>query len=1085
MVSMQEKGLFENGEYFVVGVDVEQYDQDYPGKYLKGLLKEESEESAKLAFRSYVGVVGSPPVGFENFTVKVNNYMETPPFNFPNLLTQFGGMKRIRAEAAYLYDAVQLYATALNETLAMGENPFDGRTVLKSIIGRTYRSAMGYSVYMDKNGDAEGNYTLTARKPIPFTTNEFGLYPVGVFQLNENDNDIPILRLTGVIDWIGDGPPVDEPTCGFRGQLCFTYTSEIAAGVGGGVLFVLIFVTLAVYRNWKYEQELDNLLWKIDYKDVQVNEYTPTNGSVEKPTKTNQSLIGTSQVSLSSNPDSDFRYSTIYTQIGTYKGRIFAIKKVNRKHVDITRKLKKELKTMRDLRHDNLNAFLGACVDPPNICIITEYCARGSLKDILENDGVKLDNMFISSLVGDIVRGMIYLHDSPVRSHGNLKPTKCLVDSRWVLKIADYGLFEFKEDFYDGGSKYIDSCRNYESLLYTAPELLRDPNGLLYGTQKGDVYSFSLVLYEIHSRHGPYGRMDLTAAEIVKKVLNGENQKTGLFRPQMELLENPFDAVRDCLKQCWAETPDDRPDFKAIRHRLRPMWKGMKPNIFDNMIAMMEKYANNLEALVDERTDQLIEEKKKTEALLYEMLPRYVAEQLKHGHKVEAESFDSVTIFFSDIVGFTTMSAESTPLQVVDLLNDLYTCFDSIIENYDVYKVETIGDAYMVVSGLPIRNGDQHAGEIASMSLGLLEAITRFKIRHRPYEKLMLRIGIHSGPVCAGVVGLKMPRYCLFGDTVNTSSRMESSGLPLKIHCSEECEKLLRKLSGYHLEDRGIVKIKGKGEMRTFWLSGEDADRKQKHFEQRQLKLKKLQEQRSNNHYQPPQLQQQLTPSSTTGVLTPSYSCNSSCQGYANGYIHCPRSSLKNVCVNKSPVSRTISLDSPKKLRFAKLEPDVVDPMIDGHAMSFEEDSELFHHRESVPVTLDNCSRRLSIKRNSCPCIKNMIDSMDDVFGIRNSDNHENCRCPSKVTNCTGRLVLPAACDLESGSIGSSSLFVPSPVHLNDARHLVGDCVPLLSSSGDPLIESSHCEITVVASSPSPDNFDISFIDCSDRETPV
>ena len=145
-----------------------------------------------------------------------------------------------------------------------------------------------------------------------------------------------------------------------------------------------------------------------------------------------------------------------------------------------------------------------------------------------------------------------------------------------------------------------------------------------------------------------------------------------------------------------------------------------KPNIFDNMMAIMEKYANNLEALVDERTEQLLEEKKKTgnaspsppwifhwslffkngfiaEALLYEMLPRYVADQLKLGCKVEAESFDSVTIYFSDIVGFTEMSAQSSPLQVVDFLNDLYTCFDSIIGNYDVYKVETIGDAYMVV----------------------------------------------------------------------------------------------------------------------------------------------------------------------------------------------------------------------------------------------------------------------------------------------------------------------------------------------------------------------------------------------------
>lgn len=103
----------------------------------------------------------------------------------------------------------------------------------------------------------------------------------------------------------------------------------------------------------------------------------------------------------------------------------------------------------------------------------------------------------------------------------------------------------------------------------------------------------------------------------------------------------------------------------------------------------------------------------------------------------------------------------------------------------------------MVVSGLPIRNGIMHAAEVASMSLDLLKAVQEFKIRHRPADKLLLRIGIHSGPVCSGVVGLKMPRYCLFGDTVNTASRMESTGEPLRIHCSSTCKQLLDKLGGY------------------------------------------------------------------------------------------------------------------------------------------------------------------------------------------------------------------------------------------------------------------------------------------------
>lgn len=310
----------------------------------------------------------------------------------------------------------------------------------------------------------------------------------------------------------------------------------------------------------------------------------------------------------------------------------------------------------------------------------------------------------------------------------------------------------------------------------------------------------------------------------------------------------------------------------------------------------MEKYANNLEQLVDERTDQLQEEKKKTEALLLEMLPRPVAEQLKRGNKVEAESYDMVTIYFSDIVGFTSMSAESTPLQVVDFLNDLYTCFDSIIGNYDVYKVETIGDAYMVVSGLPIRNGDIHAGEIASMSLHLLEAIREFKIRHRPNDTLKLRIGIHSGPVCAGVVGLKMPRYCLFGDTVNTTSRMESTGEALMIHCSGECKALLDSLGGYIYEDRGRIPIKGKGDLNTYWLTGEIEEYKIKRYQARTERRASKNSAKQISKFL--QAQKELQKSSLKG---------------ANGLM----TSHNRLMPFSNNLTRSTSFDSPKKLRFA------------------------------------------------------------------------------------------------------------------------------------------------------------------------
>lgn len=418
---------------------------------------------------------------------------------------------------------------------------------------------------------------------------------------------------------------------------------------------------------------------------------------------------------------------------------------------------------MREVKHENLNGFVGACIDPPNVCVLTEYCSRGSLRDVLDNGDVRLDNVFIASLVGDLLRGLVYLHESPLRFHGRLTPSNCLVDSRWTLRLSDYGPRALRR-------VAEPTNTSKDPLLYKAPELRHSAES---GSPKGDMYSFGCVLYEIHVRKNPFG--ETTTEEAAQKAVGLSTSVTEPPRPPLEAPELP-EYVRECVRECWREEADSRPDVRTVRVRLRPLRRGLRPNILDNMMAMMERYATQLEALVDERTAQLQHEKRKTEALLCEMLPAPVADRLKRGLKVTPEIFDCVTVYFSDIVGFTALSARSTPLQVVDLLNDLYTCFDEVLDRRDVYKVETIGDAYMVVSGLPIRNGDRHAAEIASMALSLLERVRRFVVPHNAEETLKLRVGVHSGPVCAGVVGLKMPRYCLFGDTVNTASRMESTG---------------------------------------------------------------------------------------------------------------------------------------------------------------------------------------------------------------------------------------------------------------------------------------------------------------------
>ena len=160
-------------------------------------------------------------------------------------------------------------------------------------------------------------------------------------------------------------------------------------------------------------------------------------------------------------------------------------------------------------------------------------------------------------------------------------------------------------------------------------------------------------------------------------------------------------------------------------------------------------------------------EQKKTEKLLESLLPNLIINQMKKGEVPKPEVFDNTTIFFCDIVNFTNIASESTAHQIIDFLNMLYSMFDDRINSYDVYKVETIGDAYMVASGVPATNGNQHAVEIAKMSLDLLTKIGTFQIQHKPGYRLKLRMGMHSGQVVGGVVGTKIPHYSVFGSALS------------------------------------------------------------------------------------------------------------------------------------------------------------------------------------------------------------------------------------------------------------------------------------------------------------------------------
>ncbi|XP_030630980.1 guanylate cyclase 2G [Chanos chanos] len=817
MREAERQGLM-NGHYVFILV------QQFENNLWKCAVSDKKNQTALRAFDMAFVIAQKSYQGYEyyDFFEQVQNRLTEAPF-YSNLSSN----KDVSPYSAFLHDAMLLYAMGLKEVLKDGRDPRDGRELLKRLKDKNNIRFYGASglVHFDEEGERNLDYSV-----YDLQQSDGLLKFVPVLNFDSQTKTLKETPQFSSVIWPAGKRPTDRPPCGFSNELCEWLHNDISLLVLLVALpllglSALAFITLLTFQKIRLQTTLDGARWwLINFSDITIIKEPKDVKARSLSTTLSKSGSGSSHTVLSSNSyglrDGSGK-ETIYITIGLYQGNQVAIKYLkNQVSCDIKKpSILAEFNVMKELKHENLVQFFGVCIEPPTVCIVMQYCRKGSLKDVLRNSEIELDWMFKLSFAYDIVNGMDYIHKSSLKSHGNLKPSTCLVDSRLQVKLSGFGLWEFKQGTRHRVGPFDDP--NYEEMYWTAPELLREVYVPFNGTQKGDVYSFAIVMRELiySTEVGPYHDLQLEPKEIIKQLRTPKSGEP--LRPTLSA-QMCDEGIITLLKACWSESPEQRPPFCSIRRGLRETSPDSHANILDNMVSKLEKYANHLEEVVEERTNQLTLEKSRADKLLSSMLPRYIAEQLMAGKSVEPMSYDMVTIFFSDIVGFTTMCSVSSALEVVTLLNDLYSLFDEIIKLYDVYKVETIGDAYMVASGLPLSNGNQHAEDIATMALHFLYAIKKFKIRHMPHEKLALRIGINSGPVVAGVVGTTMPRYCLFGDTVNTASRMESNSLPLRIHVSQSTADILREIGSFELEERGEIEIKGKGLQKTFWLKSKE-----------------------------------------------------------------------------------------------------------------------------------------------------------------------------------------------------------------------------------------------------------------------
>ncbi|KAL3103382.1 hypothetical protein niasHS_002568 [Heterodera schachtii] len=752
-----------------------------------------------------------------------------------------------------LYDALFLYGLAVRDAYEETKTQsvfLDGLYIWKKMTARQFIGATGqvlmnnkairvpsYATYHTKNGTMKIVVELTARLGDKLKC-----------AMSENDCSEHVAHETMSHYYsTGDGSmPLDMPKCGFDGNLCDYTLIYILFGV---ILFLGVTIPLGYFLHKKgAEVEGRNLTrkrakrsWIVQTKSMSIRSRSQESHSYDESigSKANSRLLA--KQALANGVKCAFKRYQQNRSISFNKN-------------DLSR-----LKELKIMENENLNKN--------ELIVLWLLCQRGSLEDVLFNAELKIGRNFQVSFTKDVVKGLFFLHSSVLKMHGLLCLQNCLVDSNWNVKLTNFVTDEIcGEKLRHNELKYMmdseverekqrkkreneekkrerqrereregkerkemsssesledqkleeaimnDKMRDTENMkkyVQQAPEVICEflsTKHLPVGSQSADMYSLGMVLYQILFKMEPFYERNLPPNKLLNKIaMAGDNDQ--IIRPtfpnQNQIAANEAYNLQllSAIEACWLEIPEMRPNIKRMKAivnaNLRSTGSG---SLVDQMMKMMEDYTANLEQLVKERTQLLEEAQQQADRLLKNMLPASIADDLKAGRPVPPQLYTNATVLFSDIRGFSRMAANSTPYQMVAFLNDMFSGFDAIIAKNDAFKVETIGHTYMVVSGVPRENGNAHVQHIGDIALKMRTFVSNFKVTHP-----------------AGVVGLAAPRYCLFGDTVNMASRMESTGMANKIQISEPPYNLIKCFyPQFIVIERGKVELKGTASVTPF-----------------------------------------------------------------------------------------------------------------------------------------------------------------------------------------------------------------------------------------------------------------------------
>ncbi|XP_055344261.1 atrial natriuretic peptide receptor 1-like [Paramacrobiotus metropolitanus] len=693
----------------------------------------ENEEDDGLAFQAFRSLIAVASFGvqwddlgddlFDDIArISVDVYNVTLP------------SEKIRNEApAIMYDLLMNFAEAVNRSWDNAEY-FRPRTFAQRLKDQMYNRPSSVTK-LARDGSA------AFRVPIlRLNTANGQMETAAVFDAENRTIDVVQRDLW---TWHNQTQfPSNYPVCGFDGQHCPDHSINLGPIFAGVALLIIIAISL--FAGWLYRRKANRLIISHMFLKESLLTFESTN----------ESFDGKQIVSYSDNSLQMEHQPVHFLRISSNT----SLKTWFRNN-----SLTSHLLIMHRLTNENVGIFYGALVNASGIpdYLMGEYSYRGSLWEIMTQKNILNDMSIRLSFVYDFLKGICYIHTSPLHYHGHLSMRACFINSRFTLKVGQAG---------------------YQRLF----NLLSSDTKTTSGSRSDDVFQFGKICSDVIT-----------------------SQATADTRTKDNLIQ-----LNTIIESCLSTDPSLRPTCHNILQVFRKLPK-LPKNVVAHMLSQLDRQAHDLEEKVKIKTADLVDEMRKSDSLLAEILPRSIIQRLRNKEPITAESFSSVSILFSDIPAFAVLLRCCTPIELISILNDTHSNFDGIVHDFNAYKVETIGDCYMISSGVPLPNVD-HAVELCRLGSALLAVPLTFRSAHDVV--LTARIGINSGPVVAGVIGTKSPRYCLFGDTVNTASRMESTGSAGKVHLSPTTYGLAVQNSALKFVSRGEISVKGKGSINTYWL---------------------------------------------------------------------------------------------------------------------------------------------------------------------------------------------------------------------------------------------------------------------------